>query len=161
MCWRVQCSSYIVQQEAIFRVEFLSDKHAWWQICVHWCLQPSAWSHPKPSKKWYSKTIHISLNFSSNSKQWKLMILVVTCFVFSFPGFEVVTNGCCGTGNIEVAILCNKLSPSTCTDVSKYIFWDSYHPTEKAYRALVKPVLENIIGDFFWWMFYVSRFLSP
>ncbi|KAA3476305.1 GDSL esterase/lipase EXL1-like [Gossypium australe] len=52
-------------------------------------------------------------------------------------GFEVVDNGCCGTGNIEVAILCNKLSPSTCTDVSKYIFWDSYHPTEKAYRALV------------------------
>ncbi|KAG8492146.1 hypothetical protein CXB51_015679 [Gossypium anomalum] len=51
-------------------------------------------------------------------------------------GFEVVDNGCCGTGNIEVAILCNKLSPSTCTDVSKYIFWDSYHPTEKAYRAL-------------------------
>ncbi|MBA0633800.1 hypothetical protein Godav_022090 [Gossypium davidsonii] len=28
-------------------------------------------------------------------------------------GFEVVDNGCCGTGNIEVAILCNKLSPST------------------------------------------------
>ncbi|XP_012449439.2 uncharacterized protein LOC105772608 [Gossypium raimondii] len=56
-------------------------------------------------------------------------------------GFEVVDNGCCGTGNIEVAILCNKLSPSTCTDVSKYIFWDSYHPTEKAYRALVTPIL--------------------
>ncbi|MBA0786614.1 hypothetical protein Gotri_025753 [Gossypium trilobum] len=30
-------------------------------------------------------------------------------------GFEVVDNGCCGTGNIEVAILCNKLSPSTYT----------------------------------------------
>ncbi|MBA0567516.1 hypothetical protein Golob_005070, partial [Gossypium lobatum] len=64
-------------------------------------------------------------------------------------GFEVVDNGCCGTGNIEVAILCNKLSPSTCTDVSKYFFWDSYHPTEKAYRALVTPILRDIIGDFF------------
>ncbi|XVF35930.1 hypothetical protein REPUB_Repub19eG0014200 [Reevesia pubescens] len=63
-------------------------------------------------------------------------------------GFEVANKGCCGTGNIEVAILCNKLSPSTCTDVSKYIFWDSYHPTEKAYRTLVKPLLEKCLSKF-------------
>ncbi|XWS25935.1 hypothetical protein CRYUN_Cryun27aG0109900 [Craigia yunnanensis] len=63
-------------------------------------------------------------------------------------GFEVVNKGCCGTGNIEVAILCDKLSP-TCTDVSKFIFWDSYHPTEKAYRALVAPVLQKYLSKFF------------
>ncbi|XP_022751982.1 GDSL esterase/lipase EXL3-like [Durio zibethinus] len=63
-------------------------------------------------------------------------------------GFEVVNKGCCGTGNIEVAVLCNKLSPSTCTDVSKYIFWDSYHPTEKAYRALVAPLLPKYVSKF-------------
>ncbi|XP_022766537.1 GDSL esterase/lipase EXL3-like [Durio zibethinus] len=64
-------------------------------------------------------------------------------------GFEVANKGCCGTGNIEVAVLCNKLSPSTCTDVSKYIFWDSYHPTEKAYRALVNPLLQKCVSKFF------------
>ncbi|XVE94528.1 hypothetical protein REPUB_Repub02eG0016500 [Reevesia pubescens] len=64
-------------------------------------------------------------------------------------GFEVVNKGCCGTGNIEVAILCNKLSPSTCTDVSKYIFWDSYHPTEKAYKVLVIPLLNKYVSKFF------------
>ncbi|XVE69695.1 hypothetical protein DITRI_Ditri10aG0011700 [Diplodiscus trichospermus] len=62
-------------------------------------------------------------------------------------GFEVANKGCCGTGDIEVAILCNTLSP-TCTDVSKYIFWDSYHPTEKAYRALLVPVLQKYVGKF-------------
>ncbi|EOY15093.1 JHL20J20.8 protein [Theobroma cacao] len=65
-------------------------------------------------------------------------------------GFEVANKGCCGTGNIEVAILCNKLSPSTCTDDSKYIFWDSYHPTEKAYRVLVPLILDqDFVNNFF------------
>ncbi|KAI9200461.1 hypothetical protein LWI28_008329 [Acer negundo] len=32
-------------------------------------------------------------------------------------GFEVVDRGCCGTGTIEASILCNQLSPHTCTDV--------------------------------------------
>ncbi|KAG6419711.1 hypothetical protein SASPL_116221 [Salvia splendens] len=59
-------------------------------------------------------------------------------------GFEVSDKGCCGTGNIEVVILCNKLS-GTCSDDSKYVFWDSYHPTERAYRALVDLVLHKYI----------------
>ncbi|KAI3945538.1 hypothetical protein MKW92_048998 [Papaver armeniacum] len=45
-------------------------------------------------------------------------------------GFEEVTRGCCGTGTIESTVLCNELNPFTCDDVSKYVFWDSYHPTE-------------------------------
>lgn len=64
-------------------------------------------------------------------------------------GFEIANKGCCGTGNIEVAVLCNKFSPSTCTDTSKYVFWDSYHPTEEAYRALVHPILQKYVTKFF------------
>ncbi|GMJ14876.1 hypothetical protein like AT1G75900 [Hibiscus trionum] len=64
-------------------------------------------------------------------------------------GFEVANKGCCGTGNIEVSVLCNQLSSSTCTDVDKYIFWDSFHPTEKAYKILVPPLLQKIINGFF------------
>ncbi|CAN4077027.1 unnamed protein product [Withania somnifera] len=59
-------------------------------------------------------------------------------------GFEVVDKGCCGTGNIEVLILCNKYS-GTCEDDTKYLFWDSYHPTERGYRILVDQILKKYV----------------
>ncbi|XP_028774587.1 GDSL esterase/lipase EXL3-like [Neltuma alba] len=64
-------------------------------------------------------------------------------------GFKVTNKGCCGTGNIEVGILCNPYSINTCTNSSDYVFWDSYHPTEKAYHALSSLVLDDKIKDFF------------
>ncbi|KAK9948366.1 hypothetical protein M0R45_003947 [Rubus argutus] len=57
-------------------------------------------------------------------------------------GFEVVDRGCCGTGDIEAGPLCNVASPGTCSDASKYIFWDAYHPTEKAYGILTSMISE-------------------
>lgn len=63
-------------------------------------------------------------------------------------GLEVVDSGCCGTGKVEVAILCNKYT-KTCEDDSKYLFWDSYHPTEQGYRILVKQMLQNYVNNFF------------
>ncbi|KAK3231875.1 hypothetical protein Dsin_003756 [Dipteronia sinensis] len=52
-------------------------------------------------------------------------------------GFEVANKGCCGTGKIEAGIfMCNQWNLFTCTNVSKYVFWDSFHPTEKAYKVL-------------------------
>ncbi|KAK7376133.1 hypothetical protein VNO78_34987 [Psophocarpus tetragonolobus] len=64
-------------------------------------------------------------------------------------GFEVTTKGCCGTGEIEVSILCNRYSINTCTNSSSYIFWDSYHPTQNAYNVLSSLVLDDKIKDFF------------
>ncbi|CAK8569121.1 unnamed protein product [Lathyrus sativus] len=55
-------------------------------------------------------------------------------------GYKVADKGCCGTGNLEVSILCNPLTP-TCDDNKEYVFWDSYHPTESVYRTLVAEVL--------------------
>lgn len=63
-------------------------------------------------------------------------------------GFEVVDKGCCGTGNIEVVILCNRYMSSTCEDGSKYLFWDSYHPTERGYRILVDQMIKKYINRF-------------
>uniref|UniRef100_A0A5B7B773 Putative GDSL esterase/lipase EXL3-like n=1 Tax=Davidia involucrata TaxID=16924 RepID=A0A5B7B773_DAVIN len=63
-------------------------------------------------------------------------------------GFDVVEKGCCGTGNLEVSILCNKVS-QTCPDDSIYLFWDSYHPTEKCYRVIVDMILQKSISSFF------------
>ncbi|GMY28218.1 GDSL esterase/lipase EXL3-like [Fagus crenata] len=64
-------------------------------------------------------------------------------------GFEVANKGCCGTGTIEVAILCNQLDANTCTDASKYVFFDSYHPTERVYKIIVNQLIKTYINDFF------------
>ncbi|XWS24518.1 hypothetical protein CRYUN_Cryun28dG0109700 [Craigia yunnanensis] len=64
-------------------------------------------------------------------------------------GFELVDKGCCGTGTMEVSILCNQLDVGTCTNVSNYIFWDSYHLTERAYKLLVYNLLDKNTNSFF------------
>ncbi|GLJ22397.1 hypothetical protein SUGI_0421570 [Cryptomeria japonica] len=60
-------------------------------------------------------------------------------------GFEEVRKGCCGTGDIEAGPFCNTLS-IICDDVSKYLFWDSVHPTSKAYSILVGGILNQAKG---------------
>ncbi|XP_074294507.1 GDSL esterase/lipase EXL1-like [Silene latifolia] len=67
----------------------------------------------------------------------------------SQSGFEVANKGCCGTGNIEVSFLCTKLDIGTCKDASKYIFWDSFHPTEAAYRIIVNDIVQKNHNLFF------------
>lgn len=62
-------------------------------------------------------------------------------------GLGYTEKGCCGTGAIEVAVLCNPLS-KTCTNSSDYVFWDSYHPTEACYRAIVPPLLQKYLTSF-------------
>ncbi|KAJ6953438.1 hypothetical protein NC652_005216 [Populus alba x Populus x berolinensis] len=64
-------------------------------------------------------------------------------------GFQVADKGCCGTGDIEVSILCNQYTPVKCANISDHIFWDSYHPTESAYKALVSPLLGQNLNKFF------------
>ncbi|KAL1197744.1 GDSL esterase/lipase [Cardamine amara subsp. amara] len=60
-------------------------------------------------------------------------------------GFEVADKGCCGTGRIELAVLCNKLTPFTCSDPSTHVFFDSYHPSEKAYQIIVDKLMKKYI----------------
>lgn len=59
-------------------------------------------------------------------------------------GFEESRFGCCGTGMLEVSFLCNRHS-LVCADASKYIFWDSIHPTEKTCYLIF-----NTISDIFY-----------
>lgn len=72
-----------------------------------------------------------------------------TCLVNGnkFSGFEVADRGCCGTGTIEVTLLCNKLV-KTCPDTTKYVFWDSFHPSETTYNLLVSPIIQRYISSF-------------
>ncbi|KAK7855914.1 gdsl esterase/lipase exl3 [Quercus suber] len=67
---------------------------------------------------------------------------------FLVGGFEIANKGCCGTGTVEVAILCNQLDHHTCTDDSKYVFFDSYHPTENAYKIIVNQLITKYIYNF-------------
>lgn len=60
-------------------------------------------------------------------------------------GFEVVRKGCCGTGLLEASILCNPAIP-VCPDPSKYVFWDSFHPTERAYNILAQDIFSQIVS---------------
>ncbi|KAK9748547.1 hypothetical protein RND81_02G065800 [Saponaria officinalis] len=60
-------------------------------------------------------------------------------------GFKEVTKGCCGTGLIEVTLLCNKFD-AVCADDTKYLFWDSYHPTERGYEILCNQLIPKYIS---------------
>ncbi|KAI8549459.1 hypothetical protein RHMOL_Rhmol06G0026200 [Rhododendron molle] len=59
-------------------------------------------------------------------------------------GFKIGNKGCCGTGEVEVAFLCSY----TCANVSEYVFWDSFHLTEKAYKIMVHQIAEKYISSF-------------
>ncbi|XP_027347794.1 GDSL esterase/lipase At5g45960 [Abrus precatorius] len=58
-------------------------------------------------------------------------------------GYDEVDRGCCGSGFVEATFLCNGVS-HVCYDPSKYVFWDSIHPTEKAYYDLFMAARPNI-----------------
>ncbi|PWA60262.1 SGNH hydrolase-type esterase superfamily protein [Artemisia annua] len=77
-------------------------------------------------------------------------ILDMIQFGESKLGFEEVSTGCCGSGYIEAAMLCNINSP-ICDDASKYVFWDSVHPTERAYHYVfttIRPVVDMVLNDY-------------
>lgn len=60
-------------------------------------------------------------------------------------GFTVVSKGCCGTGLIEYGDSCR--NQSTCTDPSKYVFWDAVHPTQSIYKLLAHDILISVIKE--------------
>ncbi|KAB2081923.1 hypothetical protein ERO13_A05G157400v2 [Gossypium hirsutum] len=63
--------------------------------------------------------------------------------------FDEVSHGCCGSGYLEAGFLCNPGS-FVCNDASKYVFFDSIHPTEKTYINLFmasRPVIDSFIQD--------------
>ncbi|KAE9620592.1 putative triacylglycerol lipase [Lupinus albus] len=56
-------------------------------------------------------------------------------------GFSEVRRGCCGTGLLETAITCNNMSIGTCANASKYVFWDSVHPSEATNKILADSIV--------------------
>ncbi|XP_004304070.1 PREDICTED: GDSL esterase/lipase At2g04570-like [Fragaria vesca subsp. vesca] len=63
-------------------------------------------------------------------------------------GFEVTSTACCATGMFEMGYACNRNNMLTCTDASKYIFWDSFHPTEKANQIISDHLVKHVLAQF-------------
>ncbi|KAK8517796.1 hypothetical protein V6N13_127950 [Hibiscus sabdariffa] len=62
-------------------------------------------------------------------------------------GFEVVDEGCCGTGLLETGILCNRHTPLTCPVADKFVFWDSIHPSQRTNKIIsdqLVPLLKQL-----------------
>ncbi|KAL6988279.1 hypothetical protein U1Q18_014029 [Sarracenia purpurea var. burkii] len=58
-------------------------------------------------------------------------------------GFFESRKACCGTGTIETSLLCNARSVGTCSNATQYVFWDGFHPCEKANQIIAQCLLEQ------------------
>lgn len=63
-------------------------------------------------------------------------------------GFEVASVACCATGMFEMGYLCDQMNPFTCTDANKYVFWDSFHPTEKTSHIIADHLMKHSLHEF-------------
>ncbi|KAH6837348.1 GDSL-like Lipase/Acylhydrolase superfamily protein [Perilla frutescens var. hirtella] len=63
-------------------------------------------------------------------------------------GFEVVSVACCATGMFEMGYMCDQLNPFTCSDANKYVFWDSFHPTQKSSSIIADYLLKHSLRQF-------------
>ncbi|KAL1307891.1 hypothetical protein HN51_049785 [Arachis hypogaea] len=63
-------------------------------------------------------------------------------------GYEEVEKACCSTGTFEMSYLCSDKNPLTCTDASKYVFWDAFHPTEKTNQIVSNYLIPKLLAYF-------------
>ena len=57
-------------------------------------------------------------------------------------GFENSKTACCGQGPFNGLGLCTPWS-LLCDNRDKYVFWDAFHPTERANRLIVDQMLSG------------------
>ncbi|XP_040376723.1 GDSL esterase/lipase At5g33370-like [Oryza brachyantha] len=57
-------------------------------------------------------------------------------------GFATSTEACCGQGRFNGMGLCTVVS-NLCADRDAYVFWDAFHPTERANRLIVQQFMDG------------------
>ena len=62
--------------------------------------------------------------------------------------FEQASVACCATGLFEMGFACDQMNPFTCPDANKYVFWDSFHPTEKTNKIICDHLLKTVLKRF-------------
>ncbi|KAL9426996.1 hypothetical protein AB3S75_033724 [Citrus x aurantiifolia] len=108
----------------------------------------------KPAELFNSKLLAEMKNLSSFLPQAKIVYVDIYNPLLDLinnpvkSGFSVPDRSCCGTGTIETSVLCNQLIPFTCDNVSEFVFWDSAHPSEKAYMIIASPILQDLKKNF-------------
>lgn len=80
------------------------------------------------------------------------------CALFWFEGFKEGKKACCGTGPLRGINTCGGrvLGPAQgyyelCENVTDYLFFDSFHLTEKAHRQIAQLIwsgLPNVTGPY-------------
>lgn len=69
---------------------------------------------------------------------YSLIHLLNSCF----PGFKEAKIACCGSGPYRGLYSCGGMRGETeyelCSNVSEYMFFDSFHPTERFYQQLAE-----------------------
>ncbi|KAH7842390.1 hypothetical protein Vadar_004774 [Vaccinium darrowii] len=63
-------------------------------------------------------------------------------------GFDDTSVACCASGMFEMGYACARNNPFTCTNASKYVFWDAFHPTEKTNRVIVDHLMKTSLSVF-------------
>ena len=58
-------------------------------------------------------------------------------------GFLSSSKACCGNGGQFQGIIPCGPTSSMCSDRSKYVFWDPYHPSEAANLIIAKQLLNG------------------
>ncbi|KAK9116717.1 hypothetical protein Sjap_015664 [Stephania japonica] len=58
-------------------------------------------------------------------------------------GFNNSDSPCCSFGQIRPALTCIPVS-TLCTDRSKYVFWDEYHPSDKANEIIANEIIRKL-----------------
>ncbi|XP_074565765.1 GDSL esterase/lipase At1g74460 [Curcuma longa] len=58
-------------------------------------------------------------------------------------GFNNSHAPCCTLGRIRPTLTCTPLS-TLCTDRSEYVFWDEYHPTDKANELIADEIIKKL-----------------
>ncbi|KAH7533402.1 hypothetical protein FEM48_Zijuj04G0127000 [Ziziphus jujuba var. spinosa] len=66
----------------------------------------------------------------------------------SMYGFSASSVACCATGMFEMGYACNRNNMFTCSDANKYVFWDSFHPTEKTNHIISDYMVKKVLFQF-------------
>ncbi|XP_010508867.1 PREDICTED: GDSL esterase/lipase At2g40250-like [Camelina sativa] len=110
------------------------------------CTKPQNADSRVYNQKLQSLTFRLSQRLRG-SKVLYLDIYSPLIDMINYPrkyGIEETLRGCCGTGFLEAGPLCQPTS-RTCDDVSKYLFFDSVHPSQKAYSVVASFALRNLL----------------
>ncbi|XP_021724555.1 GDSL esterase/lipase At4g26790-like [Chenopodium quinoa] len=85
----------------------------------------------------------IQVVFSNPYNVLRQMIKRPTIF-----GMDETSKACCGTGLVEMSYLCVLDSSYSCSNADKYVFWDSFHPTEKTNQVIAQHLFKSVLCKF-------------